>query len=1214
MTTSRNNKIACNSSVSNFAQFFCILMLVTFASMAAAQGTKTVKKPGEPATAGKANSPQTDNTAAPQKDSDNASDPETAGWKKILQKEHEEVGEDEDADQPAARMEYFRQGRTVMGESAADLLKRGYLHKLDMIEQVNEARGQLARGLTGTQIPKHLVAAASFTNSWTSMGPGPIVSDARNPPVQSYGYVSGRVSAVTVDQHDTTGNTVYVGGAYGGVWKSTNAANATLGNVIWSQLLDGQVTEAIGAISVQPGGTGVVLVGTGEPNNSGDSYYGQGILRSPDNGATWVTISSSDSGAHPFRGGGFSKFAWSTTTANLVVGAFSNVGITNGANNLSGYTIGLFYSTDAGMTWQAATVTDSGNPITPGSTTDVIFNPKVGSGTFYAFIRFHGVYSSTDGIHWSRLADANQPGGATVLSATSCPAVTNSATCPAYRGTFSFRPDNGNMYMVWVSISNSNGDGHGIYTASVSGSALGTWSQLGEGGFVTPCSIVGSQAGGCGYYQPFYNIYITALPNAASSGASTDIYLAFGNIFKCTATSGDPLCTGTTDWANLTDIYGCFQIANVHPDQHAMDYSRITPSVMYFGNDGGIYRTLNGPGLTAKTGTCGTQQNPFDNLDQTIGSMSEFVSFSQDPTNPNIILGGLQDNGSPLLNPNITTPTTTVWQGVNLGDGGYNAIDPFNPNVYYTTNTGVSIQHCNIGLNCNVLEWDLGFPGDLVQGSTLSGDASSFYMPFILDPQNTQSITNLLVATCRLWRVTVHSPTVDPATTTPTALSVLFDAPGSTSACASSDTMIKAIGAGGPATANGSQVLYAGMSGGPSISGHVFVTTNADAPVIISKWTDVTGSINPAGYTVSSIFVDPADSTGHTAYLTIMGFGVSHVFKTTTAGASWTDITGNPQTTGLPDVPADSITKDPLTGYLYVGTDVGVFISTTDGTIWSSYGTGLPSAPALTVKTFINGSTRLLRAATYGRGVWSTALAGLPGGTPNLSQSVLTMKTLPNIPQTQFVTFTNASASSITINSVALSGTNVSNFSQTNTCGSALAGNNATCKISVVFNPAALNTSYSATLTVTYNTSSTLTVTLNGSGVDVPVVVSRHARQRFDGTVATFIAPGGSANFDLTAGPVSGGDGVSMNLPAATFECTGAPAGATCSVLPGSLQINDTAGAAQVTLKTTRPLRSERLNTNNVKVDGTPRGSYNLKVTMHIGGYSQTVILPVVVQ
>ena len=66
---------------------------------------------------------------------------------------------------------------------------------------------------------------------------------------------------------------------------------------------------------------------------------------------------------------------------------------------------------------------------------------------------------------------------------------------------------------------------------------------------------------------------------------------------------------------------------------------------MYFANDGGIYRALNGyADLT--TGTCGGT-NQFDSLNMTLGSMTQFVGFSQALNDASTILGGTQGNGSP---------------------------------------------------------------------------------------------------------------------------------------------------------------------------------------------------------------------------------------------------------------------------------------------------------------------------------------------------------------------------------------------------------------------------------------------------------------------------------------------------------------------------------------------------------------------------------------
>ena len=221
-----------------------------------------------------------------------------------------------DRDQPRQREQWFMHGRLIPGESAAALRYRAHAQKMQLRAE------QAARMNTA-------ITAATTTaiGIWTPLGPAPLASDATGFGQQDYGWVSGRATAVAVDPADATGNTVYIGGAYGGVWKSTNAGplSANPANVSWSPLIDNQATLAVGSIAVQPGNTdptkSVILVGTGETNSSMDSYYGLGILRSADAGNTWTLITQDSSGTHPFAGMGFSKIAFSTANPSLVVAA-----------------------------------------------------------------------------------------------------------------------------------------------------------------------------------------------------------------------------------------------------------------------------------------------------------------------------------------------------------------------------------------------------------------------------------------------------------------------------------------------------------------------------------------------------------------------------------------------------------------------------------------------------------------------------------------------------------------------------------------------------------------------------------------------------------------------------------------------------------------------------------------------------------------------------
>ncbi len=94
--------------------------------------------------------------------------------------------------------------------------------------------------------------------------------------------MSGRVSAIEGVEADP--QTVYVGGASGGVWKSQN------GGITWHPVFDDQPVHSIGAIAVFQRNPDVVWVGTGEGNVRNSASVGDGVYRSLDAGKTWTHI------------------------------------------------------------------------------------------------------------------------------------------------------------------------------------------------------------------------------------------------------------------------------------------------------------------------------------------------------------------------------------------------------------------------------------------------------------------------------------------------------------------------------------------------------------------------------------------------------------------------------------------------------------------------------------------------------------------------------------------------------------------------------------------------------------------------------------------------------------------------------------------------------------------------------------------------------------
>lgn len=646
-----------------------------------------------------------------------------------------QVPQDHEASRNLYRREqWFHRGRLLRGEQSAALRYRAQVQKM-----------RLRAALQAQRNPQSGLPGPLVSGDWIQLGPAPISSDASGSGVQDYNYVAGRATAVVVDPADPTGNTVYLGAAYGGVWKSTNAGplSPSPAAVSWTPLTDGQATLAIGSIAIQPQLSNpdptqsVILVGTGETNSSADSYYGLGILRSPDAGNTWALIQGDTTGARSFAGLGFAKIAFSSANPNLVIAAAgaTGQGITEGEETPVVINRGVYYSDDAGSTWSYATVKDGSTVISPSSVTSVVYDAT--AGMFFAAISLHGIYSSADGVNWARLT--NQPGSG--LSTGSCPSVIVSpSSCPIYRGEIAVVPGRNEMYVWYVDANDNDG---GIWE-SLNGGV--SWTPINDSG-ITNC---GDLFGGCGTAQGSYNLALAAVPN----GTATDLYAGAINLYKCTISVISPNCSGTGSgtFINLTHAYGCSSIARVNPSQHSMAFMLVNNNnqdAMYFANDGGIYRTLDGySGLT--TGSCGGS-NSFDSLNETLGSITQLISFSQSSSpspNPQILLAGAQGDGSPGT---ASSQSSTGWQNVNAGDGGYTAISPSDDNSWFVSNppdsvSGVNIFQCGSGVSCRTEDFQ---NNEVVSSTTVANDTGAFNTPYILDPQNP---AEMLVGTCRVWR------------------------------------------------------------------------------------------------------------------------------------------------------------------------------------------------------------------------------------------------------------------------------------------------------------------------------------------------------------------------------------------------------------------------------------------------------------------------------
>ncbi len=144
----------------------------------------------------------------------------------------------------------------------------------------------------------------------------------------------------------------------------------------------------------------------------------------------------------------------------------------------------------------------------------------------------------------------------------------------------------------------------------------------------------------------------------------------------------------------------------------------------------------------------------------------------------------------------------------------------------------------------------------------------------------------------------------------------------------------------------------------------------------------------------------------------------------------------------------------------------------------------------------------------------------------------------------QGITLGNTGNAPLTLSGLVISGTNSSDFAETDNCDGSLAAG-ASCTINLTFSPTATGTRTGA-LTITDNApGSPQTVSLNGTGQDFSIASVSSA--------SASISAGQTANFAVAVSPAGGFNQV------VTFACSGAPPSSTCAVSPSSIVLNGSA-------------------------------------------------------
>ena len=350
---------------------------------------------------------------------------------------------------------------------------------------------------------------------------------------------------------------------------------------------------------------------------------------------------------------------------------------------------------------------------------------------------------------------------------------------------------------------------------------------------------------------------------------------------------------------------------SAHADQHSIvahpQFNGSDNFTVFVGNDGGVYRIDNV--FTA------LDDNGFTELNNNLG-ITQFYGVAAAPDGK--LAGGTQDNGHL-----VKQGDTESWVDTYGGDGGYAAIDPTDSNYVYGEYVYLEIHRSTDGGS----EWS----ANQIASSDMTSDGANFIAPFILDPNNPNT---MLAGALQLWR----STDVKAAT------------PNWTSIKPSTGTAISAI-AVAPGNSN---VVWVGHN-----NGELYVSENAGEPT--PTWTRVGEVLLPSRY-LTRIAIDPADSD--VVYVAFGGFSSNNLYKSSDGGISWTSIS-----TGLPAAPVRALAIKPdRSEWLFVGTEVGVFASENAGGTWGLSHDG-PANVSIDELVWMDNDT--LVAGSHGRGIYT---------------------------------------------------------------------------------------------------------------------------------------------------------------------------------------------------------------------------------------------------
>ncbi len=327
-------------------------------------------------------------------------------------------------------------------------------------------------------------------------------------------------------------------------------------------------------------------------------------------------------------------------------------------------------------------------------------------------------------------------------------------------------------------------------------------------------------------------------------------------------------------------------------------------------------------------------------------NLCQFFNLNYDMATPFKVYGSMQDHGSfrgPVdLSRGRDRIPAVAFENAPGGEGSNHAIDPTDPNIVYSAGFYGTISRADYGKPGP-------YPGAPDQKELLPvlyenepPLRGQWLAPFILSPHNPNILYHGMQYVFRsldrgdTWeRISPDLTTNDPATRGDIRYQTLFTI---------SESPIKA------------GLLYAGTD-----DGRLWVTKDGG-----KAWTEITAGLAPGKW--MSRVVASAYDLG-TVYLTQNGKRdddfTPYVWKSTDYGKTWTSLAK-----GVPVGPVNVVREDPVNkDILYLGTDMGVYVTADGGKTWTVLGGNLPTVYVHDL--VIHPRDNIIVIATHGRGMWA---------------------------------------------------------------------------------------------------------------------------------------------------------------------------------------------------------------------------------------------------